>query len=408
MPISSMNDRGRRLAAKLLYARREVLRRFPFYGILLLGLPLLLDEGETTAATDGKGIYFSPSFLEKLNERETVFVLLHETLHLVLEHPFRVPPVEAVDLEAYNLAADTIVNSLILLEYGGDPNAIAIGRRPSIHLSPEGKEGREYSLEALYALLRKETSPSLSSSDKEKERRNPRRSGFDDGNTVDSHLRWGSLEEEEAKEAKEKLEMAILGCQKQGNVPLGLERFLPPLGKHFLPWRFLLRDFLEEEVNDYGFLPPDRRYPDSPFFLPSFSKTEERAEGLMFAIDASGSMDDEEVAAAYNEIKGAVEELDNRLEGQVCFFDAEVYGPYPFSSVQDLSKIKPMGGGGTSFSAVFDYLSTLKERPRLLIILTDGQAPFPAKESAAAVSVLWIINNEDITPPWGKVARLIK
>ena len=128
----------------------------------------------------------------------------------------------------------------------------------------------------------------------------------------------------------------------------------------------------------------------------------------MFAIDASGSMDDEEVAAAYNEIKGAIEELDNRLEGQVCFFDAEVYGPYPFSSVQDLSKIKPMGGGGTSFSAVFDYLSTLKERPRLLIMLTDGQAPFPAKESAAGVSVLWIINNEDITPPWGKVARLIK
>ena len=41
-----------------------------------------------------------------------------------------------------------------------------------------------------------------------------------------------------------------------------------------------------------------------------------------------------------------------------------------------------------------------------IIILTDGYASFPDKSSAMGIPVLWIINNDDIDPPWGKVARI--
>jgi hypothetical protein len=37
-----------------------------------------------------------------------------------------------------------------------------------------------------------------------------------------------------------------------------------------------------------------------------------------------------------------------------------------------------------------------------LIILTDGDAPWPKQEEAMGVPVLWIINNEEFIPPWGK------
>jgi hypothetical protein len=44
--------------------------------------------------------------------------------------------------------------------------------------------------------------------------------------------------------------------------------------------------------------------------------------------------------------------------------------------------------------------------PIAIIILTDGYAPFPDEEKTMDIPVMWIINNEDVTPPWGVVARI--
>ncbi|MBO6299980.1 MAG: hypothetical protein J6N53_14180 [Lachnospiraceae bacterium] len=46
-----------------------------------------------------------------------------------------------------------------------------------------------------------------------------------------------------------------------------------------------------------------------------------------------------------------------------------------------------------------------EDLPVSIIILTDGYAPFPKEDAAMGIPVLWILNNEDMTPPWGKVAR---
>ena len=44
--------------------------------------------------------------------------------------------------------------------------------------------------------------------------------------------------------------------------------------------------------------------------------------------------------------------------------------------------------------------------PACIIILTDGFAPFPQEKLAGGIPVLWLLNNEDVTPPWGKIARI--
>jgi predicted metal-dependent peptidase len=76
--------------------------------------------------------------------------------------------------------------------------------------------------------------------------------------------------------------------------------------------------------------------------------------------------------------------------------------------VEDLLKIRPVGGGGTDFGIIFQYVQKKmqEEPPASIIILTDGYAPFPKESVAMDIPVLWIINNEDVTPPWGKVARI--
>lgn len=86
---------------------------------------------------------------------------------------------------------------------------------------------------------------------------------------------------------------------------------------------------------------------------------------------------------------------------------AEVYDPIPFDDVQSLLEIRPKGGGGTDFGIVFDYVrDKMKDPPSSIVILTDGYADFPDESAAMGIPVLWIISNDEVTPEWGKVARI--
>jgi predicted metal-dependent peptidase len=168
----------------------------------------------------------------------------------------------------------------------------------------------------------------------------------------------------------------------------------------------LLRNFLQQEINDYGFTPPDRRFQDAPFILPDWSETREIPGKLWFFVDTSGSISDDALTGAFAEISGALEEFGS-LDAILSFFDAAVTDPIPFNNVSELLRLRPKGGGGTSFKAIFDCLKTriTQVQPTCLVILTDGYCEFPPESAALRLPVLWLINNEDVTPPWGKVAR---
>ena len=100
--------------------------------------------------------------------------------------------------------------------------------------------------------------------------------------------------------------------------------------------------------------------------------------------------------------------LDGKLKGWLGFFDAAIIEPKPFESVDDVLRIKLAGGGGTDFQIIFEYVHQHMENklPACIIILTDGYAPFPQEHLARDIPVLWLIDNSDVEPPWGKVARI--
>ena len=195
--------------------------------------------------------------------------------------------------------------------------------------------------------------------------------------------------------------------QSRGMTPLCAQRMLDQLKKPQTDWRTILDNFIQEEICDYSFSPPDRRY-EGDFFLPDFNEKDEQVKNILFMMDTSGSISDEMMTAAYSEIKGAIDQFNGKLEGKLGFFDAAIYEPVPFDSVDELLKIRPVGGGGTDFGIIFKYVEQKMqdEPPASIIILTDGYAPFPPEEAANGIPVLWLINNENIKPPWGKVARI--
>ena len=194
----------------------------------------------------------------------------------------------------------------------------------------------------------------------------------------------------------------------RGLIPAFAERMLKDLRKAQTDWRTILNDFVQEEINDYSFTPPDRRFTDSPFFLPDFNEKDETVKDILFMIDASGSMSDDMIAAAFSEIRGAIDQFNGHLAGWLGFFDAAVTEPIPFEDVDSLKAIRPQGGGGTDFQIIFEYVAEhmKDDPPASIIILTDGYAPIPAEHLAGGIPVLWLINNENVTPSWGKIARI--
>ena len=203
--------------------------------------------------------------------------------------------------------------------------------------------------------------------------------------------------------------VSSMGGAGRGTTPLAAERIVAELKNPILDWRAILNDFVQEEICDYSFAPPDKRMEDSPFFLPDFNEKDEQAKDILFMIDTSGSMSDDQITRCYSEIYGAIGQFNGKLQGKLGFFDATVVKPTPFEDEDEFKIIRPKGGGGTSFHIIFEYVEKFMqdELPVSIVILTDGFAPWPKEADALGIPVLWIINNDQANSPWGKVARLI-
>lgn len=403
-----------------------------FYGLLLMHMRYAVDENVETACTDGMRIIFGTEFLEELSDGELDFVMMHEIMHVVLQHCMRGTQ---LDGEAFNIACDIVVNSNILLENKMDLDSITLAKYgESMHVAPDGKEGYEYTAEQVYAMLplsKKQNGKGENSGsgygddDKDKGKgtgsargRAKKQQASADSPTNgiwDDHTRWGEYEEDDTlrdvwvKRLEDAAEAISIRdpSNTRGLLPRFARRLLEELKKPQTDWRTVLNDFIQEEVVDYSFSPPDRRFDDSPFFLPDFNGKEDMVEDILFMIDTSGSMSDKMITAAYSEVKGAIDQFDGKLKGWLGFFDAAIIEPVPFSSEEEFRVIRPAGGGGTDFGIIFEYVAQHMEKPPAsIIIMTDGYAPYPKEHRAGGIPVLWLLNNTEVDPPWGKVARI--
>lgn len=426
-----MDDRS--LVQKIIAAKMQVLDISTFFGILLQHVIFAVDSQCPTACTDAERIYFGTHFCDDLDCDEMTLVLLHEMMHIVLGHCFR-----GVDKNPhlYNIAADIVINSTLAHTMGLD---LSVKGETLMHIAPNGAEGYLYTAEEVYEMLLDKYPPpseknpqggegegdgdggSADGTDRTDESADDR--GEDDdfwaqiaevcgGIQIDDHSRWGSCSEAVEAEWQGRIadacKTAIDTGRAAGRDAAMVDRFYKQLTQPTIDWRLLLQNFIQTDVVDYSFMPPDRRY--DTVFLPDFSLPEDKVCNLWLVMDTSGSVSDKDMARAFSEIKGGIEQFDGALEGKLSFFDCAITEPVPFSTVEDLALIRPKGGGGTSFHVVFDYFRKhLYEKEEItgIIIFTDGYAVFPPQSMALDTPVFWLINNALVTPPWGVVARYL-
>ena len=419
-------------------SRARLLDRNPSFALLLMYLRFVAVPDIKKMSTDGTTIFFNPQFIEKLTVIELDYVLCHQIMHIVFDH-LASPSSYGFDVEDFHFACDIYIN-----------DNLARAGFPLSRFSHLGELSRQIPWNKDFIVKDKnefdiyEALPlSLSYfDDRTRSRFLVDNHEFWDGNyrvgekdtiiidfpKLDSKTELNVVPVGEAgkgtnsskddkgnansigDDLKSYVYLALKATQDaQGtNKENILSRAIGARKRSTLDWRKLLIEFLQEEINDYSFSPPDRRYDDSPFFLPDFNEKEFLVKEILFMVDTSGSVNENELNAAYNEMCGVVEQFNGKISGKIGFFDDEVYPAVDFNSVKDILEIAPLGGGGTSFDIIFDYIrhEYNSNKPSCIIIFTDGMADFPEESEAMGIPVFWIINNNEITPPWGRIARI--
>lgn len=442
----NISQKDYELAQKIAKAKIRLLSEHPFFGLLCSKLQFAITPNCKTACTDGETIFFGEEFSYNLNLDELTFVMMHELMHIVQGHCF-FPPI--LDSFLHNIAADIVVNSIILDELGVPE--LDIAGCEIMHYAPDGKEGRIYTVDQVYDMLAKmypveepktgnfqinglpgsnengnndidnngdgednDDNGNVSLKGKSKKSKKNDKNSEDaqdefEDKFFDDHSKWGSLENPTynkitMRETVYEIVEQLKRSGDYGSVPVMADRIVEDIKNPPVDWRAVLNEFIQTEVTDYSFSPPDKRFSDGDFLLPDFNDTSEKIENVFIAVDTSGSISQIELSLAINEIKGAIEQFQDRFKGWLSYFDEDVSEPEPFENYSDVKKIPILGFGGTSFTAVF---KKAKERFNgdlsCIIVITDGVSRYPDISETLDVPVLWVMNNNEVTPPWGKV-----
>jgi len=356
------------MTIKLIRARTQLILDQPFFGSLALRLRLVEDPTVDTAYTDGVVLGYNRRFIQGLNLEQTKWVVAHEVMHLACLHHTRR---DGRDPDKWNIAADYAVNSILEDSGFKNPEGVLLDARFT------GK-----SAEAVYAML------------PEQERGQP---GKMLGEVRDAPS--GSLKQLEASWKVAIAQAATQQAKAMGNLSAAIQRLVQRELYPALDYRVLLRHFLEQAVsNDYSWMAPCRRYLASGLCLPGLHSRE------LGPVVVAGSIDNHALNQFASEISAILDSYDTIVN--VVYCDRAVKGHESFER-QDLPlKLTPVGGGGTDFRPVFEWVETQEVEPCVLVYLTDLECNrFPEKEPE--YPVMWVKTGDcEIQPPFGDVVKL--
>ena len=374
-------DIPKRLQGAVLRIRGE----HPFFGTLALFAEFKVTDDVETAATNGKVLWFNPSFVEKQGTPQLCGLVVHELLHAALQH---VPRKKERNGTLWNIAADIVVNGMI--------------RSDTHYELPDGGVEDEnlahLSVEEIYEQLNsgKVKIPTIQLLDLIAVGANGEvhEGALEDAHIVELQRHWRAALQQAGAVARRMNK----GFGKQG---FGDMREIASATNEVLSWREILWQFMVATPFDFGGF--DRRFIHRKLYLEDMVG---ESLDVVIAIDTSGSIGVAELAAFWGEIQGILDAYP-QIRGSLFFADAELYGPYEFS--KDAPIPDALGGGGTSFCPLFKWVAEQERNGStpVCIYFTDGYGTFP--QAAPESPVLWIASPgglESTGFPFGSVARM--
>jgi predicted metal-dependent peptidase len=347
-----------------------LMRKHPFYGILLKSINIYYDEKttDTPAYVYHFNLYITNTFL-KMKSNEKLYVIVHELNHILLYHTIRLQrytkilPHRIVNIacdakanqynfitEPYNLQPITL--RTIAEKLGKDVRFIKTLEKMSTEEILELIKNNSYYIK-LQLWLKESMLP------------NDIRSGS-------GRIIWKgdekSNETHDERELEEKLTEKIMkayGVAKSiGKLPGELETLIDKILKPQVNWKVLLRQTLTEAIGRFykiTFIRPNRRLPLLPGRKPySIGK-------VVVLMDTSGSIEEKHLQQFAGEVYGIAH---NTSDVIIIPWDVKVYSEIQIRQPNDAKKIKVTGRGGTDIREAVEY--TLKKYPYAIhVILSD-------------------------------------
>lgn len=350
----------------------QAIEKYPYYArgfAAMVPIKKLITGGgsEPTLGVDKYWrIYWSPEAFERFRYC-LAEVLRHEFEHLLREHSSRCNNRYPL---AWNFAADAEINDDL-------ENLPADCIFPSFFEMDEGLTAEAYyqSLKDHCQCKGKGEGSGVTGVTEEWEEGQPTGNEAISDETAAEEIRDQIAEDVRAQAAKDR-----------GSVPSGVLLWAEARAKGRLPkisWRRTIRDRLRRISHgkqDFSYGRVSRRQDrGSKIILPGMIKYDPK---LAVVIDTSGSMAD-----MADWIAGVLRDI-SRMHAQTILIDCDagVHAVRKLKTWRDVLKSK--GGGGTDMRVGIDR--ALAEKADLVLVLTDGETPWPEKWPK---SVVGIINN---------------
>ncbi len=188
-----------------------------------------------------------------------------------------------------------------------------------------------------------------------------------------------------------------------GKIPAHWDRWADEKIKRKVDWRRVLAASVRNSIArttgmvDYSYCRPSRR--QSAFkgvIIPTMVKPEPY---IAIVVDTSGSMGQSELDQAMAEIDSVLKTVGASQGVQVLTVDAEVHGN---RRVVSSRQVVLKGGGGTDMGVGLYAAKSLRPRPQIVIVLTDGYTPWPSKKPFPARVIVALTGRGGSCPDWAR------
>ena len=390
-PIDTILEKGReaagdskpraeRLAAdRLTQAITGLLLDSPFFGAVIMRVERRAAWQIPTASIDGKTLRYNPFFVIGLDSDVLVSVVAHESMHIALGHPWRLAP--GMNFDIANQAADHAINLVLAELFAPIPGWLCDERFSDMPF------------EKIYGILAAENPPP---DEDDSDEGDSDGGGSDDSESEPPQI-TGTFEPAPDDcpqgEAMDTTQQDSMVAYARGNMPEAIAKILgiEQANVESLDWLEVLPRFLQGAgiVNGQTWARPNRRFIGSGLYMPS--NTKDGNGVLVFAVDTSGSVSDQNV-------RNSLEHLNNMLEScspelvHVVFWGSGVVHVDTYQAGEPVDVDAIHYGGGTNFYSVLTWLEdSLPEPPTALVVLTDGYFPRPSEESEPLCPVCFVI-----------------
>jgi predicted metal-dependent peptidase len=350
---------------------------------MCLSINVKSDDDIPTMCTDGKSILWSPSFVDTMDQEETVGVMAHEVLHIVFKHHLR----RGVrDPEIWNIATDFAINQVLV------DNGFTL---------PEGglidPEYKGLSAEAIFDRLPDDAKKKYAQGAAMGEVKDAKK---DDG---------GDMSEAEVKQMEAdidtKVMMAASGAKAIGKLPSAIKSLIEEMERSQVDWRDVMRRFVGgDQPDDYSFRKPQKKmYHMTGIISPSIEKI--GAGDVVVGIDTSGSVTRKELKFFLGEINAISEDIKPRSI-TVITCDAQIQTVRRYEQGEEIEKIEINGRGGTRVKPVFDYIEEHQLQVDNMVYLSDLEI-WDYPENPPHYPTLWVssyLGSKEA--PWGDTTYL--